>query len=69
MINEDECLIFLFGFIIQFVGNLTFLYSYIVSKTLLLYSCNKYRVDNLFVDTVQKSFSKATRSSIWENCG
>ena len=28
-VHEHDCLIFLFGFNVQFVGNLTYLYSYI----------------------------------------
>ena len=30
-VHEYDCLIFLFGFNVQFVGNLTYLYSYILA--------------------------------------
>ena len=40
-----------------------------VSEALHLFLCNKHCVNNLFVETVQKSFNKATGSSLRENCG
>ena len=78
-VHDHKCLIFLLGVNVQFVSNLTYLYSYIlavvsfacrfyVSKVLLLYLCNKHYVNNLFLDTVLKSFSEETRSSIREYC-
>ena len=73
-VHEHECLIYFFGFNVQFVSNLTYLYSYILPSCMVVsfacrfYLCHKHCVINLFVDAVQQSFSEATRSSIRENC-
>ena len=47
----------------------SFACTFYVSEALLSYLCKKHCVNNLSVDAVQKSFSKATQSSIQENCG
>ena len=74
-VHEHECLIFLPGFTVQFAGNLTYLYSYILAAWWQVlhvdFICPKpyfyiciIRIASkiLFVDAVQKSFSEATRS-------
>ena len=83
-VHEHECLIFLFGFNVQFISSLTYSHSYVLAvcwyvlrvdfmcPTPYFYICvicNKHCVNNLFVDDVQNSFSQATRNCIRENCG
>ena len=80
-VHEHEYLIFLFGFNVQFVSNLTCLYSYVLAvwwqvlrvrfmcPKPYFYICVIRITSIIFVEDVQKSFSEATQSSIPEYSG
>ena len=77
-VREHECLIFLFVFNVQFVSNLTYLYSYTLAVWWQIlrvgFVCPKpyfciCLISIASIISLLKSFSEATRSSIRENCG